>query len=93
MDNQLMLPLKFDDQVVRQIEQAFALIANKVADDVVNGINQKQYFNKKEACNYIDISFNTLKRLEEMGLPVINIDGIQFIRKVDIDRFMEEHTI
>lgn len=93
MDNQLMLPLNVNDQAVKQIEQVFVTIAKKVANDVVNGVNHKPYLNKKEACEYIGISFNTLKKFEEMGLPVTNINGMQFIRKMDIDEFMEEHTI
>lgn len=47
--------------------------------------------NKKEAAQYIGISFNTFQRLERMGLPVIDVDGIKLVKKEDIDSFLENY--
>ncbi|WP_157821136.1 helix-turn-helix domain-containing protein [Macrococcoides caseolyticum] len=47
--------------------------------------------NKKQAAEYLGVSFNTLKKFVENGLPIIEVSGIQMIRKKDIDNFMESN--
>ncbi|PKE20633.1 hypothetical protein CW688_11440 [Macrococcoides caseolyticum] len=53
--------------------------------------NIQVYMNKKQAAEYLGVSFNTLKKFVENGLPIIEVSGIQMIRKKDIDNFMESN--
>lgn len=92
MNNQLLLPFKISDEVTKQVEEAFVSIAEKVTDDVLNGVKAKPYMNKREACEYIGVSFNTLVKFQNAGLPIVNVDGIQMFRKIDIDNFFKENV-
>lgn len=88
-ENSVLLPLALDEQVRNKLEKIFVDILEDVVDDVIDGSRSKQYFNKKEAAHYIGVSFNTLQKFIANGLPVVMIDGMQIIRKVDIDNFLE----
>lgn len=66
---------------------------NQVVKEHVENIKQKEYLNINEACEYIGISFNTIKKFIELGLPIIMIDGIKRIKKSDIDKFLEKYKI
>ncbi|UNB46767.1 helix-turn-helix domain-containing protein [Staphylococcus coagulans] len=48
--------------------------------------------NKKEVAEYIGVSFNTLKKFIKAGLKTVEIEGIEMIRKVDIDEFIEKRV-
>jgi hypothetical protein len=52
-----------------------------------------EYMNLTEACSYINVSANVLKRyITEYGLSVIKIDGVKRISRSELDRFMLSHA-
>lgn len=89
MNNQLFIPLKLEEATIKGFEEMLVQIANKTIEEVKQNAFVKPYMNKKQAAEYIGISFNTLKKFEEEGLPIVEIAGVQMIRKVDIDEFFE----
>lgn len=84
------LPVKLDPEFTNSYKQLLTGLAQETIEEVKQGIYVKEYMNKKEAAEYIGISFNTLKKLEKEGLGVIDAGGVQLIRKKDIDLFLEE---
>ena len=51
-----------------------------------------EYLKAKEAKHYLGIkSINTLKKLIDNGLPVIELAGTKYFSKSDIDKFMNDH--
>ncbi|MBF4501194.1 helix-turn-helix domain-containing protein [Savagea sp. SN6] len=89
----MLLPITFSNDSLQELENLFRELAEKAVNDLRTKETVKQYFNKKEAAEYIGVSFNTLKRFLIAGLPVVDIDGMQYIRKVDIDNFFEKNII
>jgi len=50
--------------------------------------------NKKQACIYLNVSYNTLMSVYvPNGLKISEVDGIVRIRKKACDEFMERHEI
>lgn len=93
MENKMIIPLRFDENTLKAVEEVFVKVAEKVKNDVIQGNHVKQYFNKKEAAEYLGVSFNTLKKFEKEGLPIVEVAGMQLIRRVDIDKFLEENIV
>lgn len=87
------IPLIISNETIVAIQDAVnQAIVEATNDSGFNSKKQKMYMNKKEACEYIGISFNTLKKFIDEGLRVVEVAGIEMIRKVDIDDFFENHT-
>ncbi|UTH14063.1 helix-turn-helix domain-containing protein [Macrococcus equipercicus] len=93
MDKQLYIPLKLEESTIKGFEEMFSQIAQKTLEDIYRGNNIQPYLNKKQASEYIGISFNTLKKFIDDGLPIIDVAGVQMIRKIDIDQFLETKRI
>lgn len=85
------IPLQLSEGFIASYEEALLKMAKNVLEKVQSNEEFKPYMNKTEAAQYIGVSFNTLKKLERMGLPVIEIDGIRLIGKQDIDDFLNEY--
>lgn len=50
--------------------------------------------NKKQACEYLNVSYNTLMSVYvPNGLKISVVDGIVRIRKEECDAFMKRHEI
>lgn len=88
---QMSIPLQLSDDFVTAYEKTLMELTRQVIAKAHNENNHKPYMNKKEAAQYIGISFNTFQRLERMGLPVIDVDGIKLVKKEDIDSFLENY--
>lgn len=90
-ENMVMLPVEVSKEFTEFYEKLFVSLAKETVERVKDGFSQKQYMNKKEAAYYIGVSFNTFQKLERMGLPIIEIDGIKLVSKQDIDSFLDSH--
>lgn len=88
---QMNVPIQLSSNFVDSYENALLEMTQKIIEKVQLDSDIKPYMNKKEAAQYIGVSFNTFQKLEKMGLPIIEIDGIRLVRKQDIDDFLEEH--
>lgn len=60
-----------------------------VNEIVTDPLQRKDYFNMKEACKYVGISFVTLQKMEVMGLPIIHIEGKKLIAKETLKTFLK----
>ncbi|MFC6293582.1 hypothetical protein BHU61_10635 [Macrococcus epidermidis] len=89
MNNQLYIPLKLEETSLKLLEDIFKSIAENIIQQIEDEKNIQVYMNKKQASSYLGVSFNTLKKFIEEGLPVIDVSGIQMIRRQDIDNFLE----
>lgn len=85
----LNIPLKLDSEFLGEYKLLLINLAKETIEEVKSGYSQKEYMNKKEAAEYIGISFNTLKKFEREGLKIINVDGVQLIKRNDIDEFLD----
>lgn len=88
--NNIQIPLTLGDETVKVLER---LIGNMLVEATknldANGNVIKSYMNKKEAAEYLNVSYQTLKKFIDNGLPVVEVSGVNMIRRVDIDAFME----
>lgn len=53
---------------------------------------KKRYMTKKEVCEYLRISNNTLDKWILVGLPVLRINGIIRFDRVAIDKWLEKRV-
>lgn len=79
-------------------DEAFQPIVTMIAKSVADGFKlQKKrdelpaWMTKKQACEYINCSYNKLIDLIHHGLKVANINGYERISKTAIDEFMRDH--
>lgn len=85
------LLLDFVDKIVNQVERRIDLVIEKKVGEFQLNSFEKPYMNKKEAAEYIGVSFNTFRKFERMGLPIIEVDGTLLVKKEDIDVFLEKN--
>lgn len=82
-------------------DDAFAPLVIMIADSVAEAFKLQgkrrelpQSMNKKQACEYLNVSYNTLMGVYiPNGLKVSIVDGIERIRKEACDEFMKQHEI
>ena len=53
-------------------------------------LNNK-YVNKKSLCKYLGLSNNTVDKLIASGLPQINVDGVAFYDKTQVDQWLTNY--
>lgn len=82
-------------EISKDFTKFYESVATQLLQETIERIREnymyKTYMNKKEACAYIGVSFNTFKKLEKLGLPIIEVDGIMLVKKEDIDAFLEKY--
>ncbi|TDM17086.1 helix-turn-helix domain-containing protein [Macrococcoides caseolyticum] len=90
--NNIQIPLTLGKETVETLQKVIGgLLIDATKNLDSNGNSFKNYMNKKEAAEYIGISYQTLKKFIGEGLPVVEVSGVQMIRKIDIDEFMESN--
>lgn|GEM_PF-1114967 len=89
MEEKIYIPLKLEETTIKGFEEIILQIAQRTLQDIQSNNNIHPYLNKKQAAEYLGISFNTLKKFIDDGLPVVEVSKVQMIRKIDIDAFME----
>lgn len=90
------MELKIDS--IDMLDGAFEPLKHKLSKTVEEAIQLHidreklpRYMNKKEACQYLNCSFQTLQNFERRGLKVILIGGLARIDKEDCDSFMQQN--
>ncbi|HHW6763000.1 TPA: helix-turn-helix domain-containing protein [Staphylococcus aureus] len=90
--NNIQIPLTLGKETVETLQKVIGgLMIDATKNLDANGNPFKNYMNKKEAAEYIGISYQTLKKFIGEGLPIVEVSGVQMIRKIDIDEFMESN--
>ena len=67
--------------------------AEALGETLKEKLSLPRYMNYKQAAEYMNTSYNTLKYvcIQKQGLKVILIDGYEKIDRKDIDEFLEKH--
>lgn len=89
------MQLKLDDDFLNQLTKNIRLIYKEAVEvarrDV--GIN-KEYLNIPEALEYTGVSRNTFtKNFIDGGLPTYQVEGKTYVKKSEINEFIESHKI
>lgn len=83
------LEIVLSDEQVKMIQQQINGLISCELSKMGNSNNDKQrYMNKKQTCNYLQISNNTLDCWIEKGLPVIKINGVIRFDRLAIDKWL-----
>jgi excisionase family DNA binding protein len=70
-------------------EQIFELISSEMNTIQKNCQTNCRYMNKKQACNYLQISNNTLDKWISKGLPFLRISGSLRFDRISIDQWLK----
>jgi DNA-binding helix-turn-helix protein len=85
---QVILP----DEQVHQIQLLISeLIQKEIKNRLENSNIGSPFLNKKQACDYLGISNNTLDSWIQKGLPTIKIGKIVRFNKTEINRWLQKH--
>lgn len=83
----VMVPFTISDEGIGKIGDLVEdIVLNRM--ETIENRKVKNYMNKKEASEYLGVSYQTLKKFIEKGLPIVEVSGVNMIRRVDIDEFM-----
>lgn len=80
-----------DDEMVRQLQLLISDTVKKELDkflDINENINH--FLNKKQTCEYLNITNNTLDKWIKQGLPCIKIDKTVRFSKSEINRWLQK---
>lgn len=76
-----------------QIQDIQMIIANLIRQEIVNRLNKSgirsPYLNKKQACEYLAISNNTLDSWIKKGLPVIRVGKTVRFKTDDLNYWLQ----
>lgn len=82
--------IEIGDILQKSLEGSVKEMVRKAIDEVAaDPLQRKDYLNKREACDFLGVSFTTLQRLEVLGLPIIHIEGKQLISKETLKSFLK----
>ena len=85
---QVILP----DEQVHQIQLFISeLIQKEIKNRLENSNIGGPFLNKKQACDYLGISNNTLDSWIQKGLPSIKIGKTVRFNKTEINRWLQKH--
>lgn len=83
----------FSEEMEKQITETVISLVTETINETLQK-PQKKFFRKKEFCEEVGCSFNTLQKwIHELGLPVVSLSGTQFISWDDFVIFTKKHTI
>ncbi|MHC9001761.1 helix-turn-helix domain-containing protein [Enterococcus bulliens] len=77
-----------DEQLEKIRSQLHELILNEITKIRNQTDKNQRYMNKKQTCNYLQITNNTLDSWIKQGLPKITISGSTRFDKVAIDEWL-----
>lgn len=83
MNALISLTTEQENAIRLQIKQLFISELEKLSHPV-----EKQYLNKKQACQYLNVSNNTLDKWIEQGLPAIRIGTSIRFNKEHVDEWI-----
>lgn len=89
------MQLKLDDDFLNQLTKNIRLIYKEAVEVARRdaGIDKK-YLNIPEALEYTGVSRNTFtKNFIDGGLPTYQVEGKTYVKKSEINEFIESHKI
>lgn len=85
------IQLKVSEEFKTEYYSLFYELSKEAFKAAKEDIGVKRYMTKKEACNYIGVSFNYFQKLVRMGMPTIEIDGKTLVDREDISKFLNKY--
>ena len=83
------LPQNFQKELYTSLK---ALYNDVISQGRLDACITREYLTSKEVADYyVSVSAPTLKQWENLGLPVYQIQGKQFYKKSDIDKFIQQY--
>lgn len=76
------------EQELRIRSQVRVIIESELEKMKSPTVQPQRYMNKKQTCNYLNISNNTLSEWIKQGLPIIRINGTLRFDKKAIDKWL-----
>ena len=79
------------DEMIQQFQLLISDIVKKELDKFLD-INEitNHYLNKKQTCDYLNISNNTLDSWNKQGLPCIKVGKTVRFSKTEINRWLQK---
>lgn len=79
---------------VASLENIVARTISQVATERLRRItNDKEYFSRKLAQEYLSVSEDTLNRWMTMGLPYFEVEGVVRFSKMDMDAWLANFQV
>ena len=80
-----------DDEMVRQLQLLISDTVKKELDKFLDiNENTNHFLNKKQTCEYLNITNNTLDKWIKQGLPCIKIGKTVRFSKSEINRWLQK---
>ena len=80
-----------NDEMVRQFQLLISDTVKKELDKFLDiNENTNQFLNKKQTCEYLNISNNTLDNWIKQGLPCIKVGKTVRFSKTEINRWLQK---
>lgn len=80
----------------KQLNEAFQMLTQQLKDylDQMEDFQKiPEYLNKKDTCNYLGISNNTLNKFIDNGLPKFQSNGVIRFHKKSIDEWVKRKSV
>ncbi|EGO9189262.1 DNA-binding protein [Enterococcus faecalis] len=78
-----------EEQLAEISKQLNLVILHQINNIKEQTIMQSRYMNKKQTCNYLQISNNTLDNWIKAGLPRITVHGSNRFDRIAIDNWLQ----
>ena len=80
------LPGELNDAIIDAVKSSFAM----AKDQFTNENQFPLYLNKKQACQYLNVSYGTLMKWvkSEPSFPCSDVDGVVRFNRNELDKFM-----
>ncbi|WP_353990020.1 DNA-binding protein [Pediococcus argentinicus] len=88
-----MIPLQISDDALESIRAEMLASAKEAFEQTAKQQAFPKFMTKDQAAKYLHVSFKTLQKYVVLGLPVIEVDGIQRLDRNDLDNFYQSHKI
>lgn len=86
-----MMQIPIDDSFKQQYSALFYDLARESFEAAKRDSGIRRYMTKREACEWIGISFTHFQKLESMGLETIDAGGKVLVDREDIVKFMNKN--
>lgn len=85
------IEVKLSQSQLDALQQSIDSSLKTIVDQTVTPFNQSRYINKVQACKYANISYNTLQRWLNDGLPYYHINNVVRISLKELDYWIKLH--
>lgn len=80
-----------DEQSSALREYIYSITQQAVEEAKHSASIDKQFLRKGEMAKWLSCSHNTLTKMQTMGLPTIQIDGMTYFSKDEVSKFLLTH--